>query len=136
DAIDRFTAAQAPYDEARARLGLARALGGLGRADAAAREATAATQTLRSLGAARDLADAERALAAPRGPGRGPDAELSARELEVLRLVAEGCSDAEIAERLVLSPHTVHRHVANVRVKLRQPSRAAAVAHAAREGLL
>ena len=64
------------------------------------------------------------------------DGDLSAREREVLRLVAAGLSDAEIAERLVLSPHTVHRHVANIRTKLRLPSRAAAVAHAARLGLI
>lgn len=62
--------------------------------------------------------------------------DLSARELEVLHLVAAGLSDAEIAERLVLSRHTVHRHVANIRTKWRLPSRAAAVAHAARIGLL
>jgi DNA-binding CsgD family transcriptional regulator len=62
--------------------------------------------------------------------------ELTARELEVLRLVAQGMSDAEIAERLVVSQHTVHRHVANVRTKLRLPSRAAAVAYAARAGLI
>jgi DNA-binding NarL/FixJ family response regulator len=61
---------------------------------------------------------------------------LSERELEVLRLVAAGLKDAEIAERLVLSPHTVHRHVANARTKLRQPSRAAAVAQAGRLGLI
>ncbi|HET8821246.1 MAG TPA: alpha/beta fold hydrolase [Thermoleophilaceae bacterium] len=66
----------------------------------------------------------------------GVAGELSAREIEVLRLVADGLSDAEIAERLVLSEHTVHRHVANIRAKLRQPSRAAAVAHAARRGLI
>jgi DNA-binding CsgD family transcriptional regulator len=54
----------------------------------------------------------------------------------VLRLVARGLSDAEIAERLVVSPHTVHRHVANVRAKLGEPSRAAAVASAARRDLL
>ena len=54
----------------------------------------------------------------------------------MLALVAEGLSDKEIAERLVLSPHTVHRHVANVRTKLRQPSRAAAAAHATRTGLI
>jgi pimeloyl-ACP methyl ester carboxylesterase/DNA-binding CsgD family transcriptional regulator len=64
------------------------------------------------------------------------DAGLSARELEILELVAAGLSDAEIAERLVLSPHTVHRHVANIRTKLGLPSRAAAVAHATRIGLL
>jgi two-component system nitrate/nitrite response regulator NarL len=72
--------------------------------------------------------------AAPRPPA--PFAELTPRELEILRLVAQGLNDAEIAERLVLSQHTVHRHVANVRTKLRLPSRTAAVAYAARAGLL
>jgi pimeloyl-ACP methyl ester carboxylesterase/DNA-binding CsgD family transcriptional regulator len=66
-------------------------------------------------------------------PAAGP---LSDREREVLRLVAEGLSDAQIAERLIVSPHTVHRHVANIRTKLRQPSRAAAAAYATREGLI
>ncbi len=67
-----------------------------------------------------------------------PDArgELTKRETEVLALIANGLSDREIAERLVLSPHTVHRHVANVRTKLGLPTRAAAVAEAARRGLL
>jgi DNA-binding NarL/FixJ family response regulator len=69
-----------------------------------------------------------------------PDAdmlgELSAREREVLALVAQGLSDAQIAERLVISPHTVHRHMANILAKLRLPTRAAAAARAARAGLL
>lgn len=64
------------------------------------------------------------------------DGPLSPREQEVLRLIAAGLSDAEIAERLIVSPHTVHRHVANIRTKLRQSSRAAAAAHAVREGLI
>ena len=64
------------------------------------------------------------------------DGPLSDREREVLTLVAEGLSDAEIAERLIVSPHTVHRHVANIRTKLRQPSRTAAAVHAARLGLI
>jgi DNA-binding CsgD family transcriptional regulator len=64
------------------------------------------------------------------------DGPLSEREREVLRLVADGLSDAEIAGRLIVSPHTVHRHVANIRTKLGQPSRAAAAAYAAREGLI
>jgi pimeloyl-ACP methyl ester carboxylesterase/DNA-binding CsgD family transcriptional regulator len=62
--------------------------------------------------------------------------ELSPREREVLRLVADGLSDGDIAERLVLSPHTVHRHVANILRKLRLHSRAAAAAHATRAGLV
>lgn len=69
-----------------------------------------------------------------RAPAEGED--LTSRETEVLTLVASGLSDREIAERLVLSPHTVHRHVANVRTKLGLPTRAAAVAAAARRGLL
>ncbi len=74
---------------------------------------------------------------APATPAaRDGDGPLSEREREVLALVALGLSDAEIASQLVLSPHTVHRHVANVRRKLRQPSRAAAVAEASRQGLI
>lgn len=61
---------------------------------------------------------------------------LSDREREVLELIAQGLGDREIAERLILSPHTVHRHVANVRTKLGQPSRSAAVAEAYRLGLI
>jgi pimeloyl-ACP methyl ester carboxylesterase/DNA-binding CsgD family transcriptional regulator len=61
---------------------------------------------------------------------------LSRREREVLKLVAHGLSDREIAGQLMLSPHTVHRHVANIRHKLGRGSRTAAVAEAARMGLL
>jgi len=61
---------------------------------------------------------------------------LTRREMEVLRLVADGMSNQEIAADLVLSGHTVHRHVANVLGKLGVSSRTAAVAQAARLGLL
>jgi pimeloyl-ACP methyl ester carboxylesterase/DNA-binding CsgD family transcriptional regulator len=61
---------------------------------------------------------------------------LSIREREILACVARGLGDREIAEQLVLSPHTVHRHVANIRRKLGRTSRTAAVAEAARLGLL
>jgi pimeloyl-ACP methyl ester carboxylesterase len=61
---------------------------------------------------------------------------FSRREREVLALVAQGLSDQEIAEQLVLSRHTVHRHVANIRRKLGRGTRTAAVAEAARLGLL
>lgn len=57
-----------------------------------------------------------------------PPTLLTAREREVLALVAQGLTDAQIATRLHLSPHTVHRHVANIRTKLGVPSRAAAAA--------
>jgi pimeloyl-ACP methyl ester carboxylesterase/DNA-binding CsgD family transcriptional regulator len=61
---------------------------------------------------------------------------LSRREREVLALIANGLSDGEVAEQLVLSRHTVHRHVANIRRKLGRGTRTAAVAEAARLGLL
>jgi pimeloyl-ACP methyl ester carboxylesterase/DNA-binding CsgD family transcriptional regulator len=61
---------------------------------------------------------------------------LSGREREIIACVARGLSDREIAGQLVLSPHTVHRHVANIRRKLGRTSRTAAVAEAARLGLL
>jgi pimeloyl-ACP methyl ester carboxylesterase/DNA-binding CsgD family transcriptional regulator len=62
--------------------------------------------------------------------------DLSERELDVLRLVAQGLSDQEIARRLGISAHTAHRHVSNIRGKLGVSSRAAAAAHAATAGLL
>jgi pimeloyl-ACP methyl ester carboxylesterase/DNA-binding CsgD family transcriptional regulator len=64
------------------------------------------------------------------------DSPLTGREAEVLRLVAVGLSNREIASSLVLSEHTVHRHVANILRKLTQSSRAAAAAQATRAGYI
>jgi ATP/maltotriose-dependent transcriptional regulator MalT len=125
DAIDLFAGCSAPYEAARARLLLASALEALGRAQRATAEARAAKEALELLGARQ----------AERGDGTAGE-ELSPREVDILRLVAQGMSDARIADRLFLSPHTVHRHVANIRTKLRAPSRAAAVAYATKLGLL
>jgi DNA-binding NarL/FixJ family response regulator len=77
-------------------------------------------------------------LVLPSGPSAADDATrtLTVRETEVLRLVAEGLNDTEIADRLYLSPHTVHRHMANIRARLGYSSRAAAAAHAARLSLI
>ncbi|MGZ4332134.1 MAG: alpha/beta fold hydrolase [Solirubrobacteraceae bacterium] len=79
-------------------------------------------------------------LAPEEGPaplvGEPSEVLLSRREREVLALVASGLSEREIAEQLVLSEHTVHRHVANIRHKLGRGSRTAAVAEAARLGLI
>jgi pimeloyl-ACP methyl ester carboxylesterase/DNA-binding CsgD family transcriptional regulator len=78
-----------------------------------------------------------RALGAPAGPdagsGGGP---LTARELEVLRLLAAGRTNAEIAEELVLSVRTVERHAANIYAKLGARGRADATARALTRGLL
>jgi pimeloyl-ACP methyl ester carboxylesterase/DNA-binding CsgD family transcriptional regulator len=87
-----------------------------------------------------DRRELQRALAgflddAPRVAANG-HSPLSGRETEVLRLVASGLSNREIAGTLVLSEHTVHRHVANILRKLAQSSRAAAAAHGTRAGLI
>jgi ATP/maltotriose-dependent transcriptional regulator MalT len=136
DAVDRLTDSAAPYDAAVARTVLAGALAALRRPERAEAELRAARDAFAELGAMRQLARAEAALAGEAPAQPAALGELSARELEVVRLVAQGLSDVEIADRLILSPHTVHRHVANVRTKLRLPSRTAAVAYAARAGLI
>jgi DNA-binding CsgD family transcriptional regulator len=69
-------------------------------------------------------------------PGYRLDLSLTRREREVLRLVAEGHTDREVAESLVISPRTVNRHLSNIFVKLDVPGRAAAVAYAIRQGLV
>ncbi len=86
--------------------------------------------------ARRSLATVRAALNARVDGSATASLPLSAREVEVLRLVAQGLADKEIADRLHLSPHTVHRHVSNILMKLDLPSRAAAVAQASRLGLL
>jgi DNA-binding NarL/FixJ family response regulator len=73
---------------------------------------------------------------APSGRGRAGAGGLSARELEVLGLVAEGLTNKQIAEALVLSQNTVIRHVANIFAKLDAGNRAAAVAIATERGLM
>jgi DNA-binding NarL/FixJ family response regulator len=70
------------------------------------------------------------------GASTGSLGKLSRREIEVLALVAQGLTNHEIAERLVLSEHTVHRHVTNILRKLSLPSRTAAASLAAHHGLV
>ena len=87
-----------------------------------------------------DQREVQRALAgflddAPEVAANG-ESPLSRREREVLRLVAAGLSNREIASSLVLSEHTVHRHIANILRKLTQSSRAAAAAQATRLGYI
>jgi LuxR family transcriptional regulator, maltose regulon positive regulatory protein len=139
DALDLFTRLCAPVEAARARTELATSLLELGRTDAARREARQARDDLADVGATSEHRRAEALLTridAVRDRWTGQDQMLTDRQVEVLRLVAEGLSDQQIAERLVLSPHTVHRHVANIYTRLGCSSRPAAVAEAARQGLL
>jgi ATP/maltotriose-dependent transcriptional regulator MalT len=142
ESAELYEQSRAPFDAARTRLRLGRVLRELGRREAAVDAARAAQRAFATLGA---LADAETAAsllseleAAPRIAGKRPPTEkrLTAREIQILRLVAEGLSDREVAARLDLSEHTVHRHVTNILTKTGLPSRAAAVAYAAKAGVL
>ena len=142
DAVDLFARSSAPYEMGRARIALAQSLEVLGKLPAAEREAQAALLSLRELGAERQAAQAEallKHLRQSREIASDAVAEpqlLSARQQEVLKLIAQGSSDQEIADKLMLSPHTVHRHVTNILARLDVPSRSAAVAYAARQGLI
>jgi DNA-binding CsgD family transcriptional regulator/tetratricopeptide (TPR) repeat protein len=112
---------EAPYEAARVRVLVAQACRALGDDDSAGMELEAARATFEELGAAPDLV----------GVARRPDTHgLTDRELEVLRLVAVGKSNREIASELVLSEHTVARHLQNIFTKLRVSSRTAATAFA------
>jgi ATP/maltotriose-dependent transcriptional regulator MalT len=113
-----------PFEEAQARLLIASAMKTLGDEDGAIREIRTARATFERLGA-----DAEARLAvAMLTPSR--PAGLTPRELEVLGLVAAGSSNRDIATALVISEHTVARHVQNLFAKLGVSSRAAATAFA------
>jgi len=139
DAVDLFSASGAPFETGRARVELARVLAALGRHDAAAAEAQRAIDNLTPLGASLELSRARAVLegAAPQPvPGSEDRKGLTPREIEVLRLISDGLNNQAIAERLFISEHTVHRHVANALTKLNVPSRSAAVAQAGRLGLL
>jgi DNA-binding NarL/FixJ family response regulator len=70
------------------------------------------------------------------GPGDGPTAELTSRELEVLRLVATGKPNKEIAAELTISERTARTHVSRILRKLRLSSRTQAALWAVREGLV
>jgi len=143
DAVDLYEKSGAPFETARTRLELARVLERLNRTDAAVAEVTRAIDQLTRLDARAELSAAQAirdrlaSSAEPRLPGAARDKSgLTVREIEVLRLISSGLSNQAIAERLCISEHTVHRHVANTLSKLDVPSRSAAVAHAARLGLL
>jgi LuxR family transcriptional regulator, maltose regulon positive regulatory protein len=141
DSLDLHAAIGAPFDAAEVRLELAVTLMALGRDEAARRESETALAAFRELGAATGVARTEamlsraRSLPPPSTADEGPLTELSKRECEVLALIAEGLTNHEIAERLILSRHTVNRHVANILRKLSVPSRAAAASLAARHGV-
>jgi DNA-binding CsgD family transcriptional regulator len=126
DAWDCWTAQQAPYEAAQARLLLARACTVLGDDEAAAAHGEAARRAVAAL-----------RNAVPSAPEPEPARSfgLSARERQVLGLVAAGLTNRAVAERLVLSERTVDRHVSNILGKLGVPTRTAATAFAFQQGL-
>jgi DNA-binding CsgD family transcriptional regulator/HPt (histidine-containing phosphotransfer) domain-containing protein len=134
-AVELFASLELPLDAARAQLELARALAATAPA-AAVREGKLALATFERLGA---LPDADAAAGFLRGLGvtagrswpRGATS-LTRREDEVLGLLAEGCSNAQIAERLVISTRTAEHHVASILSKLDLHSRSEAAAYAVR----
>ena len=113
---------EAPYHVARARRLIGRACHAIGDEDAAALELEAAQEAFVALSAAAEVA--------------APAGGLTSREVEVLRRLAAGATNKQIAAELVVSEHTVHRHVSNIFAKLGVSSRAAATAYAFRRGLV
>ena len=126
-----WTRADSPYERARAQALTGRALSAVGDLGSARRELEASLSTFRQL-SARPAADEVALLLAPRALPSG----LTAREVEVLRLVATGQSNAQIATALVISEKTVARHLSNVFSKLGVGSRTAATAYAFEHGLI
>jgi DNA-binding NarL/FixJ family response regulator len=125
----------ARYNAARTRVLIGLAYRALGDADSAALELDAARAQLEALGAMPDVARVE-GLTSSGSPSRASVNGLTAREVEVLRLVATGKTNRAIAEALGISEKTVARHVSNIFSKLSLSSRAAATAYAYEHELL
>jgi len=142
DAVDRFDESGAPFEAACARIDLAPVMARLGRTEAAVAEIDRALAELTRLDAQLAIASArtvrDRLVTSPHGSlaASRDQGSLTPRELDVLRLISSGLNNQAIADRLHISEHTVHRHVANTLTKLDVPSRSAAVAHALKLGLL
>ena len=139
-AASAWRALHMPYETARTTVLLGLACAALGDRASSELELDAARGAFADLGARPDL-DRVEALIGD-GRGRTTDSEgsehpdLTGRELEVLALVAEGRTNRQIASELVISAHTVSRHLENIFGKFGVSTRAAATAHAFERGLL
>ena len=140
DAVDLYARAGMTFEAASARCDLAELHAVLGREDVARAEAAAARADFEALGAPHQLRRAaallariERAAAGEAGAAPGV---LTPRQAEVLRHVAAGRTNREIAAELGISEKTVDRHLGNILLRLEVPSRAAAAALAERHGLI
>ncbi len=126
-AFEQWQRLEAPYEAARVRVLIGQACRAVGDDEAAALEHKAARSEFERLGARPELAR----LDAPSPAGQStPGNPLTAREVQVLRLIAGGRTNKEIADTLCLSDRTVDRHVSNILGKLDVPTRAAAAVHA------
>jgi ATP/maltotriose-dependent transcriptional regulator MalT len=133
DAARAWQSLRMPYEHARTAQLLARACAALGDHTAAELELANARDTFAELGAKLEL---ERLDASPVAPPGAVAGGLSEREREVLIHLAAGRTNREIADILVISQHTVRRHVENIFAKLGVTTRAAATAYAYEHGLL
>lgn len=124
-----------PYEAARVRVMMGLACRSLGDNEGAEMEFAAARRVFARLEASRDLASVDDLLRSPRSepPGATP---LTARELQVIRLIAAGRTNRDIAAALAISARTVDRHVSNILTKLGLQSRSAATAYAYEHGLV
>ena len=142
DAVDTFQHAGAPYETALARLDLAHVLAGDERRHAATNEARAAFDAFQQLGAqpaARQAAGLLRELGSTVTDGSRDPAGLTRRELDVLRLLARGGSNQQIADELFISIRTVERHISTVYEKIGatgSAARAVATAYAITHGIV
>ncbi|MGK5170253.1 LuxR C-terminal-related transcriptional regulator [Geodermatophilus sp. CPCC 205761] len=135
-ALVGFSRAGLPWEAAGARLAVARELRDEA-PDLARAEGRTALRTFQELGAARSADEAAallRSLGARPGPSPRSGGELTTRERDVLRLVAEGLSNAEIARRLFLSKRTVEHHVGAILAKSGAGTRAELLARIVRHG--
>lgn len=130
-ACDAWSGIRMPYEHARSREILGVAMGAGGDENGGSQELLGARVTFERLGAQLDV-DAVDALLG--SPDRLP-AGLTAREVEVLRLVASGKTNRDIAVELVLSEHTIGRHLQNIYAKIQVNTRTAATAYAFEHGL-
>ncbi|MEU8844835.1 LuxR C-terminal-related transcriptional regulator [Streptomyces sp. NPDC048564] len=117
----------APFEAAQVRLRMARACRRIGDHDTAEMELDAARRVFEQLGAVPAVKEARQLMGRASYPSPGG---LTPREIEVLRLVATGATNRDIADSLVISEKTVARHVSNMFTKLGVSSRAAATAYA------
>ena len=132
DACARWQRLEAPYEHAIARAGFAEACRAAGDTDTAELELRAARDVLEQLGAAPDAARLTRLLDQRPAESSG----LTPRQIEVLALVVQGRTNREIATELVVSEHTVRRHLQNIYLRIGVSSRAAASAYAVERGLV